>query len=267
MRRFLPFLLLACAPCWAQWIPDNPVTGVQRESDGVLLKLQTGSLKLQVCTDSIVRVRYSPKSTFPDAPDYVVVKKNWPGSQFQFQSGDKDVSVTTPRLKIVVTRADSQISFLDAKGGTLLQDGPRLMHPPLSTARRRITRRCPSDVRVGRGAVRARAAPGGRVELSRADGRSVAGEHQDRGSLLVSTNGYGIFWNNTSRSRFNNRFVHYALHQLRGSRHIDYYFIYGPEADQIIGHYRELTGEAPLFGRWAYGFWQCKNKYQSQAGD
>ena len=45
---------------------------------------------------------------------------------------------------------------------------------------------------------------------------------------------------------------------------IDYYFIYGPEADQIIGHYRELTGEVPLFGRWAYGFWQCKNKYQSQ---
>ena len=45
---------------------------------------------------------------------------------------------------------------------------------------------------------------------------------------------------------------------------VDYYFIYGPEADQIIGHYRELTGEVPLFGRWAYGFWQCKNKYQSQ---
>jgi alpha-D-xyloside xylohydrolase len=45
---------------------------------------------------------------------------------------------------------------------------------------------------------------------------------------------------------------------------VDYYFIYGPEPDQIIGRYRELTGEVPLFGRWAYGFWQCKNKYQSQ---
>ena len=45
---------------------------------------------------------------------------------------------------------------------------------------------------------------------------------------------------------------------------IDYYFIYGPEADQIVGHYRELTGEVPLFGRWAYNFWQCQNKYQSQ---
>ena len=45
---------------------------------------------------------------------------------------------------------------------------------------------------------------------------------------------------------------------------MDYYFLYGPEADDIIGHYRELTGEVPLFGRWAYGFWQCKNNIKSQ---
>jgi alpha-D-xyloside xylohydrolase len=45
---------------------------------------------------------------------------------------------------------------------------------------------------------------------------------------------------------------------------IDYYFLYGPDFDKIIASYRELTGAAPLFGKWAYGFWQCKNKYKSQ---
>ena len=63
----------------------------------------------------------------------------------------------------------------------------------------------------------------------------------------------------------NNRFVHSLYMSGEVADRVDYYFIYGPEADQIIGHYRELTGEVPLFGRWAYGFWQCKNKYQSQA--
>ncbi|MGA7857713.1 MAG: glycoside hydrolase family 31 protein, partial [Terracidiphilus sp.] len=82
--------------------------------------------------------------------------------------------------------------------------------------------------------------------------------------LLVSTNGYGIFWNNPSRSRMNNRFVHTMYLSAEVADRIDYYFIYGPEPDEIIGHYRELTGEVPLFGRWAYGFWQCKNKYESQ---
>ena len=83
--------------------------------------------------------------------------------------------------------------------------------------------------------------------------------------LLVSTNGYGIFWNNPSRSVVNNRFVHWLYMSGEVADRVDYYFLYGPDADQIIGRYRELTGEVPLFGRWAYGFWQCKNKYQSQA--
>ena len=46
---------------------------------------------------------------------------------------------------------------------------------------------------------------------------------------------------------------------------IDYYFLYGPELDKVVAGYRELTGAAPMFGKWAYGFWQCKNRYQSQA--
>ncbi len=45
---------------------------------------------------------------------------------------------------------------------------------------------------------------------------------------------------------------------------IDYYFFYGPDFDRIIAAYRELTGQAPMFGKWAYGFWQCKNRYKSQ---
>ncbi|HEY6246685.1 MAG TPA: PA14 domain-containing protein, partial [Pyrinomonadaceae bacterium] len=45
---------------------------------------------------------------------------------------------------------------------------------------------------------------------------------------------------------------------------IDYYFMYGPALDQVIGSYRRLTGNAPMFGRWAWGFWQCKERYKSQ---
>ncbi len=45
---------------------------------------------------------------------------------------------------------------------------------------------------------------------------------------------------------------------------VDYYFIYGPEPSQVIAQYRELTGAAPLLPRWAYGFWQCRERYASQ---
>jgi alpha-D-xyloside xylohydrolase len=45
---------------------------------------------------------------------------------------------------------------------------------------------------------------------------------------------------------------------------IDYYFFYGPELDRVIAEYRQLTGEAPLFPKWAYGYWQCRERYHSQ---
>jgi alpha-D-xyloside xylohydrolase len=46
---------------------------------------------------------------------------------------------------------------------------------------------------------------------------------------------------------------------------IDYYFFYGPTADEIIAGYRLATGDAPLFPKAAYGFWQCRERYSSQA--
>jgi alpha-D-xyloside xylohydrolase len=48
------------------------------------------------------------------------------------------------------------------------------------------------------------------------------------------------------------------------SRAVDYYFLYGPEPSQVIAQYRQLTGAAPLLPLWAYGFWQCRERYSSQ---
>ena len=69
--------------------------------------------------------------------------------------------------------------------------------------------------------------------------------------LLVSTNGYGIFWNNPSRSRVNNRFVHSLYMSGEVADRIDYYFIYGPEADQIIGALSRTDGRGAAL--WALG--------------
>ena len=45
---------------------------------------------------------------------------------------------------------------------------------------------------------------------------------------------------------------------------IDYYFMAGPALDQVVADYRELTGAAPMFAKWAWGFWQCKEHYATQ---
>ncbi len=45
---------------------------------------------------------------------------------------------------------------------------------------------------------------------------------------------------------------------------VDYYVMYGPRCDQAISAYRQLTGAVPMFAKWTWGFWQCKERYQSQ---
>jgi len=47
-------------------------------------------------------------------------------------------------------------------------------------------------------------------------------------------------------------------------RAIDYYIVAGGTQDEVIAGYRALTGKAVLLPRWAYGFWQSRQRYTTQ---
>lgn len=57
-------------------------------------------------------------------------------------------------------------------------------------------------------------------------------------------------------------------HQIRfhseAGQQIDYYMLTGLNIDSLISGYRYLTGKAPIMPKWAYGFWQSKEHYNSQ---
>lgn len=45
---------------------------------------------------------------------------------------------------------------------------------------------------------------------------------------------------------------------------IDYYYINGNNMDSVISGYRTLTGKAPIMPVWSLGFWQSRERYNSQ---
>ncbi|MBC8051981.1 MAG: DUF5110 domain-containing protein [Sphingobacteriaceae bacterium] len=45
---------------------------------------------------------------------------------------------------------------------------------------------------------------------------------------------------------------------------INYYFIAGANADEVISGYRALTGKATMMPKWAMGFWQSRERYKTQ---
>ncbi|MCW3092555.1 MAG: hypothetical protein JWP81_3624 [Ferruginibacter sp.] len=55
----------------------------------------------------------------------------------------------------------------------------------------------------------------------------------------------------------------YGFRSEAGSK-LDYYFVYGRNIDEVIGGYRELTGKATMLPKWAFGFWQSRERYKTQ---
>ena len=45
---------------------------------------------------------------------------------------------------------------------------------------------------------------------------------------------------------------------------IDYYFVAGSDMDDVVAGYRKLTGKSVMLPRWAYGFWQSRQRYKTQ---
>ncbi|RRN76950.1 DUF4968 domain-containing protein, partial [Pseudoxanthomonas sp. SGD-10] len=56
----------------------------------------------------------------------------------------------------------------------------------------------------------------------------------------------------------------FAFHSEAGEA-INYYFIAGENADEVISGYRTLTGKAVMMPKWAMGFWQSRERYKTQA--
>lgn len=47
------------------------------------------------------------------------------------------------------------------------------------------------------------------------------------------------------------------------TKQMDWYFIAGEDADEIISGYRTLTGKAPIMPKWAMGYWQSRERYKT----
>ena len=81
--------------------------------------------------------------------------------------------------------------------------------------------------------------------------------------FFQSTKGYGVFWDNYSPTLFTDNEVETSFRSEVGDC-VDYYFMYGKDADGVIAQVRSLTGQAPMFPLWTYGYWQSKERYKSQ---
>ncbi|UCE08371.1 MAG: DUF4968 domain-containing protein, partial [bacterium] len=238
---------------------------LKQTDDGVIIRLQDGVLKLQVCSERIIRVLYDPSAMFKPVESLVVIK-DWQHVPFEVRDSQTDVEVSTKKVMVRINRHSGAISFYNMKGEVLIQENdiePRVMTPAHF---------------MGEDTYHAQL----NLKFSKNEALYGLGQHQDgmmnyRGyevvltqentkiaiPFLISTRNYGILLDNYSKIIFHDKNDSSYL-WLEVADVIDYYFIAGSDMDDVIRGYREATGQAPLFGKWAYGYWQSKERYKTQ---
>ena len=228
------------------------------------------TLHVAVCGESVIHVTASPKplsEAVHDQPWMLDRRQACPGAPFQFNKSSDESTLTTRTLKVTFSLAEGNLTYTDAQGDMLLREGdavPRTYEPTEVNGEKtfQVTDRFSADATEGFYGL----------------GQHQSGMFNYRGStvelgqnntdiaipLLISSKGYALQWNTAALTYVDNRFpLRFKFTSLAGDA-VDYYLIYGPEIDQIIHEYRTMTGHAPMFAKWAYGFIQSKDRYISQ---
>lgn len=81
--------------------------------------------------------------------------------------------------------------------------------------------------------------------------------------FLISTEKYGLLFATGSPSIFRDD-QYGSYFYTEADSEMDYYFCAGGDMDHLISCYRYLTGKAAMLPRWAYGFIQSQERYETQ---
>ncbi len=241
---------------------------VEEMSSGLMIRIGVESVRITVCAPDVIHVVAGPGQALGASPHAPWMRERPPprGEPPKVVRAATMAAIRTSGISVEVDLPAGLIRFLNPDGKPLLQESPRV-------PRRYVPQKVNGEwlYRVDQ-----------RFYPDPLEGIYGLGQHQDgvfdqRGNVVelaqantnvaipffVSTLGYGLLWNTAAKSWFDNRFPTELKLTAEAADAIDYYVFYGPSMDRLISIYRGLTGRAPLFGRWAYGFVQSKDRYRS----
>ena len=243
-----------------------------------------------------IRVRYTLKPEFSARRSLIVVSEPEADVCFTVEETPDSLVFATSEVSIEISRQTAAFTYRNHQGYLLTREptsGGKTLEPievavsVFDDATMTEDEKAVDGVRIRAGNVRKvvdRQAYHTKLAFEWADGEALygLGSHEEgmlnlRGQhqylyqenmkavvpVLVSTRGYGILLDSASLMTFHDdAFGSYLWTDVADE--LDYYFVYGPELDQIVHELRCLTGKAPMLPKWAFGYVQSKERYTSQ---
>ena len=220
-------------------------------------------VKVTFFTPSLVRIQKAPDASGFHDGSVAVVSRPDNVKVTEKQSNGSSV-YTTSALRVTVA-PDGSVSFATASGKELLKEGESSFTERSegldkgSFVTKQSFRLETGEPWYGLGILQ-----DGQLSLSGKTRYLRQDNTEDFVPIVQSVKGYGIFWDNPSTGTFTDK-DDVASFESEVGKQIDYYFIYGGNADGVIAGIRHLTGHVPMLPLWSYGYMQSRERYKSSA--
>lgn len=265
-------------------------------SDHLFIETTKGNMKLEPFTESVVRVVYTLEEDFSKKKSLIVQGKAKSDVCFTVTETEDELGFSTANLQIAINKETGSFSYMDGNGQILVREpvegGKKLV--PVDVMKTVFDE--DAEIETGQGAdgirvstqnykkVFDRKAYRTKLSFEWDDEEALygLGSHEEgimnlRGHfrhlyqqnmkavvpMLVSTRGYGLLIDSYSLMTFHDD-IYGSYIWTDVDDEMDFYFIHGPEFDDIVKGYRYLTGKTPMLPKWSFGYVQSKERYKTQ---
>ncbi len=189
----------------------NRTFAYEKQADGVLFELAKQKatdahwLKIQVCSENIIRVIAAPEKAFSSRQSLMVEKDKWKPVLWSVKEKGDQVAISTSRLIVRVEPKTGAVTFLDAKGGLLLQEktgGGKIITAAEVMGERTFHIQQLFDSPADEAFYGLGAHQNGVMNYKGHDVDLWQHNIVDVTPFLVSSKNYGILWDNYSRTKF-----------------------------------------------------------------
>ena len=231
---------------------------------GIKAEINATNIEIQFLSPSIVRVLKYPKDVVLNKKSLSVIKTP---EKLNLKTTEEAnfYTVSSSKLRVKLDRKTATVSFLDLNEKSFFTEKKQgfefLSTNDAGESTFKVSQSFqlePDEAIYGLGILQNR-----KMSQRNQKIRMVQGNTEDFVPFFQSVKGYGIFWDNYSPTTFADDASGTNFSSDVGDC-IDYYFMLGGNADGVIAQMRELTGQAPMFPLWTFGFWQSKERYKSQ---
>ncbi|MEY8725361.1 TIM-barrel domain-containing protein [Bacteroides xylanisolvens] len=235
----------------------------QKTSSGIKTTVNAVDIEVQFFAPAVARVIKSPEGVAYEKQSLSVIAKPEKVS-FKVDIQDNKIVLNTSELSVSVDTGTGIVSYFSKDGKSLLAEKSGMQFIDFDDAGTKTYQVYQpfvldkEEAIYGLGQLQ-----NGKMIQRNMTKNLIQGNVEDVSPFFQSTKGYGVFWDNYSPTLFTDNEVETSFRSEVGDC-VDYYFMYGKNADGVIAQVRSLTGQAPMFPLWTYGYWQSKERYKSQ---